>query len=131
MEEVIKYKAVDGKIFDSKEECKRYDVIAKQVGNFFIKLPLKGHVSGDGYILHDLNMKIKLNKLTIKLANDWFGEGTFTSMSYTLGRYIDDSNMSCLKRLTYLYMCTDRDGKQWNQPYFVNNPEKGVDKRLN
>ena len=131
MIEITKYKAIDGKIFSSEKKCLEYEIIAKQVASFLDKLPLRGNVHGDGYVQHEDDMKGKLSKLTIKLANDWFGKDTFTSMSYALGRYIDDSNMSCLSRLMSVYMCTDSNGKQWNQPFFAGNPDKGVDKKLN
>lgn len=130
MVEIVKYKAIDGKVFDNKSKCEKYEVIAEQVMDFVIALPLKGIINSDGYIQHKAGTKERVKKELIRLANEWFTE-KFEDFNYALGRYIDDTNMKCLNRLMNIYMCTDDGEKQWNQPFFANNPGKGVDKRIN
>ena len=45
MKEVTKYESWDGKIFDSKEECKVYEIEHRPTHPYFVEMELSGIVS--------------------------------------------------------------------------------------
>jgi len=137
METIQQYKANDDKIFNSSEECIRYESILLEITNILSTLPKVDNTNcsfsnGEGYIQHNLNIYNNLETLLVKLANKWFKpKETFICFNYYLGRVIDDSNMQCLNKLTNKLMCIDKQYREWGQPYFAINPTKGEQKQLN
>ena len=142
MKEIIKYQAIDGKVFDLKEECERYDVIAKEVEEF-LKTILDSEQfdegcsfsNGSGYVQHPENTYNRIEKKLIELSNKyfpfWSKEKPFTQFNYVLGRIIDDTNTKCLNTLSYKLMTIDTKGREWGQPYFKLHPDEAKNIRLN
>ena len=140
METIQQYKSFCGKIFNTIEECNRYEVISKQVDNILETIEDSSKfdegcnfTNGEGFIQHPANTYNILEKELVRLSNIWFKaeDDPFTCFNYYLGRYIDDSNMSCLNKLSYKLMCIDELGREYGQPYFKNNPDKCKGDRLN
>ena len=131
---IIQYEAEDGKTFKTQSECERYSEILKEVNEYLLSIPNPDKyniTNGDGYILHNPRIHTQMEKLIVKLSNKWFKhKEPFTNFNYVLGRYIDDSNMICLNRLSYRLMCI-RDDREYGQPYFANNPDKCKDIQVN
>ncbi len=132
MIELITYRADDGKTFNSKEECTKYEQILSKVNAFLsiVPDPIDFDISnGQGYILHEKGTASDMEELLVNLSNIWFKE-KFTGFCYILGRYIDDSDMKCLNRLSYRLMCFSGD-REYGQPYFANNPSEADNIQVN
>lgn len=139
METIQKYRAFDGKIFDSIEDCKKYEDIAIEVKNFLASIEDSekynegcNFSNGNGFIQHPQGTyKIIENKL-VELSNKYFKQDKpFTQFNYYLGRIIDDSNMKCLNKLSYKLMCTDSQEREFGQPYYTSHPEQATLIQLN
>lgn len=131
MKTIIKYEAIDGKIFDSEKECIKYDKIAEKVNEYLKDYEDPDNFNiGIGYIQHPKHTKNKFVYELLKLANEWWPKEKFVGFSYVLGRYIDDSHMRCLNHLMHRYMCMDDKDREFEQPYYVLHPES-VNKQLN
>ena len=125
MKQIIKYQAADNKIFDTEEECVKYEKVLVKVTDFLKQFPNSDNYDiscGKGYIQHKKGTYKEIETKLVKLANDWFDE-KFKFFCYPLARLIDDSNMKCLNLLSYKLMCINKD-KEYEQPYYANNPDK-------
>lgn len=129
------YIAEDGKRFDSESECTRYEEILAEVTKLLALWPDEEKYPelsmGRGYLQIDEKVRVATEKGLIALANKWFKGEAFTNYNYTLGRYIDDSNMTCLRTLTYKLSCLDSENRFWEQPYYAANPGQGQLNQLN
>jgi hypothetical protein len=127
MKIIQQYRADDGKTFTTPEECERYEAVLKQVCSLLDTLPDadKYNISnGGGYIQHKPGTYKKIETLLIKLSNLWFKpKEKFTHFNYYLGRVIDDSNMSCLNKLSYKLMCI-KEEREYGQPYYALHPNE-------
>lgn len=47
-----------------------------------------------------------------------------------IGRYFDDGGHNCLYEAWSRLRCIDEKGREWGQPYYALNPEKGEQKSL-
>ena len=135
MQSITKFKSKDGKEFNSAQECLKYEDILERVEDILKHLPSYDDISfsnGEGYIQHERGVKQSLEKDIVALANKYFApKEPYTQFNYYLGRIIDDSGMRCLNSLTYKIMCIDDLNREWGQPYFAINPDKGIQKQLN
>jgi hypothetical protein len=130
MKIIEKFVANDGKQFNTKKECEDYEVILNQIEIALKDLPKKNFSSDEGYLKLPIGTYDKLEKLLVRLSNEWFKTNDFTCFNYVLGRYIDDSDMKALRQLSYKLMCI-RDNKEYGQPYFANNSDKAQNIQLN
>ena len=124
------YEAVDGKRFNKEHECLLYEKIANQVIEFTNKLDMNAKIDGEGYIQHPIGTKEAVKTTLLRLSNHWFKENRDV-LTYALGRYISDGEIKCLGRLMSIYQCIDTKERQWNQPYYANNPGTGKYTKLN
>lgn len=137
MKIINKYKALDDSIFNTEKECIKYEEILHEVNSILNNLPkIKDEdckfTNGEGYIQHNPNIKKDLETDIVRLSNKYFKpKELFVKFNYYLGRVIDDSGMSCLNKLSYKLMCIDDKNREWGQPYFAINPDKGIQKQLN
>lgn len=142
MKTIQKFKSFCGKIFDTAEECIKYEIISKQVNEFLSTIEDSekydegcSFSNGKGYIQHPKDTKNKIEQKLIELSNQWFTkwaeEKPFTNFNYVLGRLIDDTNMSCLNKLSYKLMCIDEQGREFGQPYYCSHPEVAELRKLN
>ena len=134
MKTTQKYQADDGKIFNSAEECEKYEKILKQISVLLETLPNPDKYNifnGDGYIQHPKGTYEKIEKELVRLSNIWFNQKEkFTNFNYYLGRLIDDSNMNCLNKLSYRLKCINNE-REYGQPYFAINPHKAKNIQVN
>lgn len=129
---IQQYKSKDGKIFDTEQECINYELVLEQVNKIISTLDKKEFQGDEGYIQHPKGTYKFIEAKLVELSNEWFKGQTFKEFDYILGRYIDDSNMNCLSKLSYLLMCTDpKTDKEYGQPYYCLNQDKAKNVKLN
>ena len=139
MEKILKFKAKDGLIFDSEDKCLDYEKIVD-----LVELSLRNlddseeynkdcsFSNGSGFLQHSEKLVIQLEKDLIDICNKYFNpKEPFERFNHYVGRLIDDSNTKCLNKMSYKLMCIDKLNREWGQPYFANNPDKGIQKCLN
>ncbi len=139
METIQQFKSFCGKIFNTIEECIRYEDISKQVNNILNAIENSDKYdedcqfsNGKGFVQHPRGTKDILEKEIVRLSNEWFNnKEPFTQFSYYLRRCIDDSSMSCLNKLSYKLMCIDELEREYGQPYYCVNPSQVKGGRLN
>jgi len=144
METITKFKAIDGTEFTSETECLKYELLIKRVGEIMALLPPTpkddgcSFANGDGYIKHD---KAKLRNAQVQilgLCKDYIDhkwiqqtiDDESVHPSY-VGRLIDDYNIRPINKAWFRFMCVDKQNREWGQPYYANNPEKGKQVQLN
>lgn len=137
MKAIVKYEAEDGKEFDSEKECLDYENLIARVNNIMKVLPPLPKdngcrfSNGEGFVQHD---KKTLRKVQIGLLKEikkhvehkWVEqtiEDENVHPSY-VARLLDDYSISPLSKAWYRFICTDKLGREWGQPYFANNPDK-------
>jgi len=132
MKIVTRYEALDGKIFKNLKDCLMYDALFLQCEALLNDLkPLPADESctfanGGGFIQQDQKV---INKITKELKKIAINEGIITkdNLSY-IGRILSDNYIeykplfSVWSRLQQI----DPMSREWGQPYFANNPSKGV-----
>lgn len=144
METITKFKAIDGKEFTSEQECLKYESLIRKVDGIMALLPPTpdndgcSFANGDGYIQHD-KAKLKNAQVQIlELCKDYIDhkwiqqtiDDESVRPSY-VGRLIDDYNIRPLNKAWFRFMCVDKQNREWGQPYYANNPEKGKQVQLN
>lgn len=144
MKEITKYEAIDGTEFDHEKDCLKYEKLIETVNVIMDELPKTpkddgcNFANGKGYIQHD---KTVLRQVQIKILKEvkkhikhkWVQEtidDENVHPSY-VGRLIDDYRIDPLNRAWYRFMCIDKSGREWGQPYFANNPKEGQQIKLN
>ena len=144
MEKIIKFKAIDGKEFTSETECLNYELLIKRVDEIMALLPPTpkddgcSFANGDGYIKHEKtelrNVQVKLLKICKEYIDHKWIQQTIDDEnihpSY-VGRLLGDYGITPLNDAWYRFICVDNQGREWGQPYYANNPEKGKQVQLN
>lgn len=138
MKTITKFKAIDGKEFTDKEECLNYELLIEKVDTIMALLPPKPNdngcsfSNGDGYLQHNKatlrNAQLQILELCKKyIDHKWIQEtidDENVHLSY-VGRLIDDYNINPINSAWFRFMCIDKYSREWGQPYYANNPEKG------
>lgn len=141
MIEVTQYKTVDGYIYRDEKAAKRHEEILYRVQAALEKLPevnLKYLSSGEGYYQHELKnvtafrwaiyeIAQDVMKEDIKRQKEEFGK-TDTYLAYKthpswFGRLLD-GECPPLEKAYVRMACIDGLCREWEQPYFANNPNK-------
>lgn len=146
MKEIIKYQADDGTIFPTKELCIKHEYICKILDVYMSKLPALptdddcSFANGQGYIQHNLDDVREVQNLIVKFAGDY---AEHTAIDNVIKNGVTDSNIHTVTFVINNYtptpfmgvwtrfMCIDKSGREWGQPYFALNPDKAIAKRLN
>lgn len=138
MEVITKFKAIDGQEFTSETECLKYELLIKRVDEVMALLPPmpKGDgcsfANGDGYLLHD---KKTLREAQVKILeickeyidHKWIQQSIDDETVHPsyVGRLIGDHGIRPIDKAWYRFSCVDNQSREWGQPYYANNPEKG------
>ena len=144
MEIITKYKAVDGKEFNREIECIKYESLietVKKIMNVLSPVPKDDNCSfgnGHGYLQHDSEVvwgaKYQILELLKGYTDHKWLQDTIdnenTHPSY-VGRIIDELNLSPINSAWYRFSCIDKDNREWGQPFYANNPDKGEQIKLN
>lgn len=143
MEKITKFKAIDGKEFTGEIECFKYELLLKRVDEIMALLPPTpdndgcSFANGDGYIQHD---KAKLRNAQVQILeickeyidHEWIQQtidaihDETVHLSY-VDRLLGDYGIRPLEDAWYRFSCVDKQCREWGQPYFANNPNKGTD----
>ena len=151
---VTQYVADDGTVFDDEKRCLQHEALVKRLEPIKKLLEVGfdiNHINfanGSGYLQHDRDNFENAKRMLLEIALESFEEsdkGPYEWIKTTLekswddssihpswaGRAIDDGCPSPVKSLYYRLYCTDESYREWGQPYFATNPDKGTQKRLN
>lgn len=130
MEEVKKYKTADGLIWNTEEEALVHETLMGRVKEIIRALGERSDkiINGEGYVQHDPKIvkKIRASFYQLALTQQGFDkvEGDENVPGeYWIGRYLDDSN-SALYAVWNRLQCIDKLGREFDQQYYVNNPDK-------
>lgn len=90
-----------------------------------------GFSNGDGFVQHN---KVALRKVQINLLKEMKKHINHHWIQQTIddenvhpsyvGRLVGDYGISPLNKAWYRFMCIDKLGREWGQPYFATNPDK-------
>lgn len=138
MEIITKYKAVDGSEFNTENQCLDYECLIRKVDNIMKDLPPLPKdegcefTNGGGYVQHD---KICLRKVKINLLEEIKKHINHKWVQQTIddenvhpsyvSRLIDDCGIRPLSKAWDRFNCIDELAREWGQPYFANNSDKG------
>jgi len=135
MKEITKYKAVDGTEFNSPQTCTEYEALIDTVKDIMSELPPLpendgcSFVNGGGFIQHDLiilrHVKHSLLELMKKyIDHEWVQQTIDDDNVHPswVGRMVDDNRP--LRDAWHRIYCTDKLGREWGQPYYVENPDR-------
>ena len=138
MQSITKFKAIDGKEFDSENECLDYENLINNVSSIMNELfPLPNNdncsfLNGNGFIQHDKQIlrKVKINlleEITKHIKHEWIQQTIDDENVHPsfVGRLIGDVGITPLIKAWDRFMCIDKVGREWGQPYFASNPDKG------
>lgn len=145
MKEVIKYVSVTGTEFNTKEECieheNNYEKACEIIGKLE-PIPINDNCSfanGSGYVQHNINNVISVRNEFLEFIKHyttfkWIQE-TIDNPQFHLSWATRAIGDSCCPHIIYgmwaRFTCIDSLGREWGQQYYANNPDKGVQTRLN
>lgn len=138
MKQITKYQASDGTEFYAKKECSDYEALIERINFIMARLkPLPedkncDFSNGGGFVQQsELSFKsVKFDLLCEikKHINHKWVEHTMNDegvhLSY-VGRLISDKDIRPITSAWYRLMCTDKQYREWGQPYFAEHPEEG------
>ncbi len=140
MQTIQKWQARDGAEFNSEEKCLAYEALLSQCESIMAPFGTRPRdaefANGSGFIQHDLSdfthAKGELVKLLAERAPMYdytsHDPATIHPMSI-VGRIFDDTGGPMSKAWSRL-ACFDPQGREWGQPYFALNPEKGTQRPI-
>ena len=143
MEIITKYRAFAGSEFSGEHECDVHEVNCNYANAIISELEDKPDncefSNGGGYIQHDLNEVLRLRIEFLEFCkrytdHKWIQEtinGGFDVDSSWAGRIIGECAPNSIYKVWYRFSCIGKDGREWGQPYYVANPDKATDIRLN
>lgn len=133
------YVADDGSEYESEPAAKRHNRLLVQIRAALVPLgpKIKDRASefanGHGYRQHDLADVMKAKEAFIAICKRQVPDKVWDApvrdihpMGFA-GRLLDDSSPT-LYASWHRFMCIDDQGREWGQPYFALNPEKGEQK---
>jgi len=130
METVKKYKTADGLIWDTEEAASVHETLMGRVKEIVSALGERSDkiANGKGYIQHDPKVvkKIKASFYQLALTQQGFAKSEGDENipgEYWIGRYLNDSN-SALYSVWNRLQCIDDLGREFDQQFFKNNPNK-------
>ncbi len=143
MRPITKYVAKDGLEFTDSTDCIQHELNCSLLVEIMSSLPTApdgvGYEGGEGFLQHDEqqflavqdmfldHLKRYTNNESIEAAK---GKRYPVGMSI-VGRLVDDCCPGSVSKHWYRIMCTDRQFREWGQPYFAINPGTGTELRLN
>jgi len=144
MKTITKYKAIDGKEFSDRDECVSYELLICRVDDIMSALPPKpvdddcSFSGGEGFLQHDKSIlrKVQLQLLEIMKEytdHKWIQQ-TIDDENIDpswVARIIGEYSLHPLNNAWYRFSCIDNLSREWGQPYFANNPEKGTQFSIN
>lgn len=137
MLKVFRYKAIDGKIFETEQACENHERKLDKINQIMSplrKCPDSGDFyDGCGYVRQDPET---VNRAMIELVDlfdislretKWSGfyDNPFVFRHSFIGRLIDDSGDREIMSAWYRFMRMDDQYREWGQQFFARNPHAG------
>lgn len=137
MEVVTRYKAADGREFQSRDECIKRDELIKEVNTIMGSLkPTPDKLNWEGYVQQDKQTVLSVRSSLYRIANrpgvlaDWIksqkmdhgktdGDLVNAHPSW-FGRMLDGGHEPLGDAYSRL-CCIDSENREWNQPYYAMN----------
>jgi hypothetical protein len=145
MEQVTKFKAVDGKLFDTEHECCKYELMLSSIDLAMSLLCPRpddsNFINGEGYVQQEkekvetaMREIVKISGIDLKdfdsIGN--FNENPFSYRDSAIGMTFNEITATTVYyREWYRFMCMDNDYREWGEPYYSRYPEKRIHKKLN
>lgn len=131
MERISKYKAIDGSVFNTEQECLSYESLIERVNAIMRPLGTRpddtNFTNGGGYIQHDSRVVAIAKEEITELAIKTFKIDRNVNF-FIIGRYCDDCGSKCLYSAWSRLNCCDKNNREWGQGYYAINPDKGTQK---
>lgn len=138
MEAITKFRAYNGDEFATMEQCDKYEQNCRAADAVvaLLKPTPKDDgcrfTNGHGYIQQDVEVFERVRSGLLLRARDECPH-KFIDQSIAdpgihsswAGRIIGEGCTKQLNRAWHRIMCTDAQFREWGQPFFANNPEKG------
>lgn len=139
MQAIHKFKADDGSEFNTATACVEYEALCAEVAEIMSTLPAPPiddgcrFSNGDGYLQHEAATLERARVSILKIAQRFIKEPPWLQQTIDdpaayhpswAGRLIDDCCPRPVKSAWYRFMCIDKQGREWGQPYYANNPEE-------
>jgi hypothetical protein len=132
VKEVTRYQSEDGKEFVDKNECEKYDMLlsnCKRINDILKPKPEGCDFFNSGESIQQNIEDVKDFKRHIVQACSSYIDHQYVRdvangerhISH-LSRLVCDKQISPINRLFYRLECIDKNGKEYGQPYFNNNP---------
>lgn len=119
------YQTEDGRTFPTTLLAEAHEDLLEHVTRFISQLKAKPDSiefdNGEGYIQHDPVTAEKLKVAFQEFSNLYLGKKVTFGI---LGRYLQDMD-SPLYSVYCRFSCMDSLYREWGQPYFALNPDKG------
>ena len=144
MEQITKWKANDGSEWDSQEKCIARGRMIEDVDRAMAVLkPHPTDLNWEGYVQHDQKTLLECKRALFKISNQegvlkWWIDKQKVEHGKTekdlieschpshFCRMLDGGNRPLDRGYSRL-CCIDENLREWNQPFFALNPEKGKD----
>lgn len=150
MNKIIKYVSDDGIEFNSESKCRQYEFMVNEVnwieGHLDDKPNTSDYGNGCGYIQHNKETVIETMKLLLLVIKRFIPDhkpvdeiiteviirGKFVNPRTTIvTRLIDEMCPKVIQNVWFRFYCMDDQFREWGQPYFAMNPDKGESIQLN
>jgi hypothetical protein len=144
MKIITKYQAYNGTEFTDQAECEAYEARSRRADDIIALLPPKPELpgcefeNGGGFLQHDrvtfLNVRRQLLELgKEEFQHSWFDQSLADESVHPsyVARLLGDGSNKQLERAWHRISCTDKQYREWGQPYYANNPDEGKQVCLN
>lgn len=143
MRQIAKFVADDGAEFETIEECAAYEALTAEVAEVVSllrplpKLPGCSFENGAGFIRHDPVTFRRVRRTLLQIANrihphDWFTKSMDDESIHPSWacRMISECCPRPLDRAWMRIYCTDKQYREWGQPFYAENPDKATQVEL-
>jgi hypothetical protein len=138
MQQVTKFQAKDGRLFDSQESCGKHEsmllAVEKAIG-LLEPVPQDDgckFANGGGYVQQDMmevheSMRevVEISGVNIDKCKIDFMRNPFPYRNSIIGRYLSDGDNNAVYAAWCRFMCMDDLYREWGQPYYAANPNAG------
>lgn len=144
MKTITKYVAYTGAEFTIEADCLDHEAKSKAVDAIVAQLvprpkgPSCDFENGSGYIQQERETFFKVRRELLELAKTettmkWIQQSIDDPTAHPswAARIISESTNGQLARAWHRISCTDKDFREWGQPFYANNPDQATHKKLN
>lgn len=138
MRQVTKYRAEDGTLWETAERAIHRDHLLLEIAAALEPLGAEPEdiSNGNGYVQHVREAVLAAKRALLVLGKRETGHEVFNWPAEQVhnrsivGRILDDSDIKPLGRAWWRIMCIDERDREWGQPFFAANPEKGEQREV-